>query len=54
MARKLPLASNHDDVVENHGHSTKEKKRKKKEQLEEELKHTSAEITAWKTSNINR
>jgi ElaB/YqjD/DUF883 family membrane-anchored ribosome-binding protein len=54
MARRLALISNHDDVVEDHGHNTKEKKRKKKEQLEEELKHTAAEVSAWKTSNINR
>ena len=54
MARRPRLISNQEDVAERHGLSTKEKKQKKKEQLEEELRHTSAEIHAWKTSNINR
>jgi hypothetical protein len=54
MARKPVLRSGGEDAAEMHGQNTKEKKRKKKEQLEEELKHTEAQVTAWKSTNILR
>ncbi len=42
------------EVGEDHGSSTKEKKRKRKETLDEDLRHTVNEVNAWKTSNVNR